>query len=163
MLAMSDRIAQGTKPRNELPSGQSPGQNIAGGLARRAAWVAVDLAPGELIDKITILEIKQARLADPIQVANVRVELQSLESALERNIETTPELTSLMRELRAINETLWSTESEIRQLDRSESHGEEFVGCARRIFSHNERRAATKRRINELLGSRFVEEKCYAD
>ena len=133
------------------------------GKARRAVWVTVDLSPGELIDKITILEIKQARLVDPAQLANVGRELRNLDAALEKHIEPSPELAHLTRELRQINQILWSTENEIRALDRSGSHGVEFVVCVRRIFAQNRHRAATKRLINELLGSRFVEEKCYRD
>ena len=152
---MSDRV---DRSNDAVP----PSAAVAGRGAR-GLLVTVDVSPGELIDKITILEIKRERFVDPAQLANVERELSSLEAALDKHIEPGPELSRLTRELREINETLWSTEEAIRALDRANDHGEAFVSCVQRIFANNRRRAATKRVINELLGARFSEEKSYGE
>ena len=124
--------------------------------------ITIDISPGELIDKITILRIKAERLSDPAQLANVRTELEGLEAGLREQLEPSDELDALTRALYATNETLWLAEDEIRVLSRAGDHGPRFVACVQGVFSSNDRRATLKRRIGRLLGSRFVEEKRYA-
>lgn len=120
------------------------------------------LAPiswGELIDKITILEIKSARIADPAKRANVQRELQALTQVRDTQGGATP--AALVAELRQVNEQLWEIEDLIRDCEGRGDFGPAFVDLARRVYKTNDRRAALKRRINEQLGSDLVEEKSY--
>ncbi len=123
--------------------------------------VAIETAPGELIDKITILEIKSERMGDAEKIRNVRTELDVLRSARDRTIRPSDELTSLAVELRDVNERLWDIEDEIRGCERVGDLGSKFVDLARSVYRNNDHRAAIKRRINVLLGSKIIEEKSY--
>ena len=123
----------------------------------------VEVSAGELVDKITILEIKAERIADPVKLANVHRELRSLTAARREALPGSQELDELTAELRRINERLWEIEDDIRDCERKRDFGERFVELARAVYRTNDRRAAAKRRINELLGSELVEEKDYAD
>lgn len=123
----------------------------------------VEVSPGELIDKITILEIKAERISDPDKLTNVHRELQSLTATRKEALDTSPELDEFTAELRRINEQLWEIEDDIRDCERKRDFGERFVELARAVYRTNDRRATAKRSINELLGSELVEEKDYAD
>ena len=127
----------------------------------KARAVAIDVAPGELIDKLTILEIKAERIHDPEKLAHVRHEQGLLAAALDRALVPSAELTGLRTELRAVNEELWQVEDAIRDCDRGGDFGPRFVALAQSVYRTNDRRAALKRRINVLLGSEVVEEKSY--
>jgi len=124
--------------------------------------IRVEIAPGELIDKITILEIKLARMDDAAKLANVRIERDTLAAARDANLPPSDRLDGLTAELRAVNERLWEIEDDIRQCERAGDFGPRFVELARSVYITNDRRAALKRAINEALGSRLVEEKSYA-
>jgi peptidoglycan hydrolase CwlO-like protein len=123
----------------------------------------VEVSAGELFDKITILEIKAERISDPDKLANIHRELSSLTATREKALDTSPELDEFTAELRRINEQLWKIEDDIRDCERKRDFGQRFIELARAVYRTNDRRAATKRRINELLGSELVEEKDYAD
>ncbi len=123
----------------------------------------VEVSAGELVDKITILEIKAERIADPVKLANVHRELRSLTATRREALPGSQELDELTAELRRINERLWEIEDDIRDCERKRDFGERFVELARAVYRTNDRRAAAKRKINELLGSELVEEKDYAD
>jgi hypothetical protein len=123
--------------------------------------ILVEVSAGELIDKITILEIKAARIADPQKLENVRRELEVLCRARDAAIGESPELESLIGELKTVNRALWQVEDEIRECERNRDFGPPFIELARRVYHSNDRRAALKRQINQLLGSRLVEEKAY--
>jgi len=129
----------------------------------QAQPILVEIAPGELIDKITILEIKAERIADSQKLQNVRVELKVLEEARDRAISSSPELDALTARLKGINEALWDIEDAIRDCERNRDFGPAFVELARSVYRKNDQRAAVKRKINELLGSKLVEEKSYAE
>ena len=124
--------------------------------------VSVDVSVGELIDKIAILEIKAARLDDPAQRNNVKSELESLVAARDAALPPSAELTELSRALKQVNERLWRIEDDIRDRERAQDFGPRFIELARSIYVCNDERAALKRRVNELVGSRIVEEKSYA-
>jgi hypothetical protein len=123
--------------------------------------VVIETAPGELIDKITILEIKAERILDEEKLRNVRKELETLVKARERTILPSDSLTALTAELRSVNEALWGIEDEVRACERDGDFGPKFVELARSVYKNNDLRAALKRKINELLGSVIVEEKSY--
>jgi len=125
--------------------------------------VRIDVAPGELIDKITILEIKAERIVEPEKLANVRAELSALLAAGRSALPDCEELAALHAELREINGTLWHIEEQLRACDRAADFGPAFVELARSVYRTNDRRSLLKRRINELLGSELIEEKSYAN
>jgi len=127
----------------------------------RQPTVAVEIAPGELFDKITILEIKAERIEDPVKRANVVAELRTLEAARDRAIAPAPDLAELIAQLRAVNERLWHIQEGLRDCMRRGDLGDAFVQVARAECERNDERAAIKRQINLLLGSRLVEEKSY--
>jgi hypothetical protein len=124
--------------------------------------IKVEIAPGELIDKITILEIKLERMTDAAKLANVRIEYDILMEVLKREVQDSPELAALTGELKAINGRLWTIEDDIRDLERASDFGPKFVALARSVYRTNDERAATKRKVNALLNSVIIEEKSYA-
>jgi hypothetical protein len=124
--------------------------------------IEIAVGPGELIDKITILEIKAVRIADPGKLANVRTELDLLAATRDRALSPSAELARLTVDLRRINEALWDIEDEIRGCERARDFGPRFVELARAVYRRNDDRAAVKRQINELFASTIVEEKSYA-
>jgi tetratricopeptide (TPR) repeat protein len=141
-------------------------EQMAGELAHGAGppggcAVPVEIAPGEVLDKITILELKAARLTDPEQLAHVRAELAALESARAARVPAVAGLAGLVRELAEVNAAIWAVEEELRAFERAGEFGPEFVAAARAVYRNNDRRAAVKRRINERVGARFVEQKSY--
>ncbi|WP_395454154.1 tetratricopeptide repeat protein (plasmid) [Azospirillum melinis] len=122
------------------------------------------LAPvswGELLDKITILDIKTERIADADKLANVRREREALLAVAVQADTARPEVAVLIDGLRAVNTTLWEVEDEIRDCERAKDFGPRFVELARQVYHTNDRRAALKRDLNRLLGSELVEEKSY--
>lgn len=129
--------------------------------SRRVRSVRIEVAPGEMLDKITILEIKADRINDPAKLRNVRIELAALSESRDRAIAENPELTNLMRELKQVNAALWDVEDELRACEKSYDFGPGFVERARSVYQLNDRRATIKRVINELLGSELIEEKSY--
>jgi hypothetical protein len=125
------------------------------------ALVSIPVALGELFDKITILQIKRERIADAAKLANVRRELallQEVAAAFADGPHQQP-LAPLVRDLHAINGTLWDLENEVRAFARAGTFEAPFIAAARAIYAGNDRRAAVKRDINRLLGSALVEEK----
>jgi hypothetical protein len=136
---------------------------LASGVVRQSAGCAIpiEIAPGELLDKITILELKMVRLSDPQRLAHVRTELVALEAARAAGVPAISGLAELVGELAGVNAAIWSVEEELRGYEQAGEFGPGFVAAARAVYRNNDRRAAVKRRINELIGSRFVEEKSY--
>ena len=125
--------------------------------------IAVPVSYGELIDKITILQIKSERIRDEAKLANVQHELQLLMTARDQAVAATPQLTDLTTQLKTINEQLWEIEDEIRVCERNQDFGNAFIELARAVYKTNDQRAAVKRQVNELLGSHIQEEKDYVD
>ena len=124
--------------------------------------IRIEIAPGELLDKQSILEIKAERIVDSAKRANVMTELEVLRAARRENVIETQELDALYRRLKAVNERLWDIEDAIRDEERSSSFSVRFIELARSVYRDNDERAAIKREINLSLGSRIVEEKSYA-
>ncbi len=123
--------------------------------------ILVEIAPGELLDKQSILEIKSERITDTAKLANVSIELDVLTRARAGTIPDLPELTALYARLKGVNEALWEIEDGIRDEEAAQRFGARFVELARSVYRTNDERAAIKREINVLLGSRIVEEKSY--
>lgn len=125
--------------------------------------VLVETSVGDLIDKITILQIKLERIQDPPKRENIAKELAKLEEVRRKAIGESAELSRLGGLLKGVNEELWDLEDRIRDLERVGDFEEDFVGVARKIYRTNDHRAALKKEINALSGSEIVEEKSYAD
>ena len=122
----------------------------------------VPISWGELLDKISILEIKRERIGDAAALANVLNELRLLERAAEP-VAGAAAIVALRARLKSVNERLWEIEDGIREKEREGDFGEDFVALARSVYQRNDERAAIKREINLLLGSDLIEEKSYAD
>jgi Family of unknown function (DUF6165) len=125
--------------------------------------IHIPVAVGELIDKITILEIKASRMTDDSKLRNVRRELEQLTHVWEHSGMQRSTIESEWLQLRAINEGLWNIEDRKRLKEAAASFDAEFIALARAVYFENDKRAAVKRRINELLGSDIVEEKQYTN
>jgi Family of unknown function (DUF6165) len=123
----------------------------------------VPISPGELIDKITILEIKSQRMRDEAKLANVRVELNLLMDTWRASPWVKADIDAEWVGLRTVNERLWVIEDQIRDKERDAQFDREFIELARAVYITNDERAAIKKRINTRLGSTLIEEKSYAD
>ncbi|MBI1683595.1 DUF6165 family protein [Caulobacter hibisci] len=123
--------------------------------------ILAPISAGELVDKITILRVKAARIGDAAKEANVRKELALLEGIATEKLTPSAELDRLTAELTEINAALWDIEDGKRACERRQDFGSEFVELARRVYKDNDKRAAVKRQINALTGSEIVEEKSY--
>jgi hypothetical protein len=124
------------------------------------------LAPvsfGELLDKVTILQIKSERMTDPTKVANVRKELQALERTWNEHPASGIDVSTLINELKQVNERLWVIEDDIRILEKAQRFDKDFIELARAVYFENDDRASIKKQINVALGSAYVEEKSYQD
>jgi hypothetical protein len=121
----------------------------------------IDVAPGEVIDRLTILELKLERIADPAKLEPVRTEYQHLSAALAAAA-AIPGGEALRSELKAVNAALWQVEDDLRDCERTKNFGPRFVVLARSVYHHNDQRSALKRRINEAAGSALTDVKSYA-
>jgi hypothetical protein len=123
--------------------------------------IMVPVSPGELVDKITILRIKVARIQDATKLANVKLELTLLEKTWKDSGCATPAVGADEHALQAVNERLWDIEDRIRDKEARQTFDRDFIELARSVYVCNDERAALKKRINQQLGSRLVEEKSY--
>ena len=123
--------------------------------------ILVPVSPGELLDKITILRIKAARMSDPARLANVRVELELLERTWQDSGAAAATTAADEAALQRVNEALWDIEDRIRDKEAAHEFDAAFIELARAVYVTNDERAAIKKRINAALGSRLVEEKSY--
>ncbi len=125
--------------------------------------IQVPVSPGEVLDKITILEIKSARMSDPAKLANVRAELALLQDTWAKAVREDDVVRGLHAQLREINEALWVIEDDIRDKERVKEFDQRFIELARSVYFTNDRRSAVKKQLNLHLGSRIIEEKSYQD
>jgi len=123
----------------------------------------VPISSGELLDKISILRIKDERIEDPEQLQNVRHELRLLQKAVEALPATEDQVEDWLEELVEVNGQLWEIEDDIRACEAAEDFGPRFIELARSVYRTNDVRARIKREINEATGSDLVEEKSYVD
>ena len=125
--------------------------------------IHIPMSPGELLDKITILEIKSERMDDEAKLANVRRELELLNATWSEAVTPDETIDRLHAELKSINEQLWEIEDDIRDKERVKEFDERFIELARAVYFTNDKRAAAKKALNVHLGSQIVEEKSYQD
>ncbi len=123
----------------------------------------VEVSVGELLDKITILEIKSERITDAAKVANVNKELGILRETWAASELSATDVSEPMLRLKAVNEELWEIEDGIRIKEAAGQFDEKFIALARSVYFRNDVRAEVKRELNLLLGSTLVEEKFYVD
>jgi len=128
--------------------------------------IQIPASPGEVLDKLTILDIKLERIGDPAKRANVAREHAELTTAWDAALAPHADLAARIAEhraaLRAVNERLWEVEDELREHERRGDFGAAFIELARAVYRTNDQRAALKRQVNDLLGSTLLEEKSYA-
>ena len=125
--------------------------------------IRVPVSPGEVLDKITILEIKSERMSDPQKVANVHAELRLLQETWTQTISEDDVIRDLHAQLKEINEALWEIEDDIRDKERAREFDERFIELARAVYFTNDKRSEVKKKLNLHLGSQIVEEKSYQD
>jgi hypothetical protein len=146
----------------ELPAvvaGQ--GNRLAPAPPARPVTVCAPLSPGELFDKISVLEIKRRRISDPAKLRNICRELDQLREKRGAAVATSGLLESLSAALGKVNERLWEIEDSIRACEARGDFGARFIELARSVYRNNDERTAIKRQINEALGSELTEEKEY--
>ncbi|MBM3382429.1 MAG: hypothetical protein FJY29_08320 [Betaproteobacteria bacterium] len=124
-----------------------------------ASEVLVPVSVGELLDKITILQIKSERIEDQNKQVNIRKELSALlETCRNNSIDVTH---VLVRELKSVNEELWVIEDDIREKERAKTFDQKFIELARAVYVTNDKRFQIKSQINKAMGSAYAEEKSY--
>ena len=122
--------------------------------------ILIPVAPGELVDKLTILQIKSERIKDEVKLENIKKELSLLlETCSKNSVDLNHEFVA---ELKKINEALWEIEDDIRDKERSKEFDEVFIKLARDVYITNDKRCRVKNKISNLIGSEFIEEKSYS-
>ena len=125
--------------------------------------LSIPVSVGEIMDKITILEIKAERILDAAKLANVTAELDTLRPLVTHDALNTASIKALVAELKDINEALWDIEDDIREREYAKDFGEAFIALARAVYVTNDKRAEVKKQINLATGSTLTEEKSYED
>ena len=123
--------------------------------------IKIQISPGELIDKFTILDIKLNRIKEKGKNQNIRKEHKILKRQIEKNLPKSKRLSALISKLKTINKTLWDIEDQIRVCERKQDFKKKFIKLARSVYQKNDLRSSYKREINTLLGSEIIEEKSY--
>ena len=127
------------------------------------AEILVPVSFGELLDKISILQIKSERIDDAAKLANIHAELSALDKTWLAHPAAVKDIARLRAALKAVNERLWDIEDNIRLQDKAQAFDADFVALARSVYLQNDERARIKKDINLALGSGYVEEKSYRD
>jgi len=156
-------VAASLRPASRRTPGPFLANSVNVPYFPRMAELLVPISPGELIDKITILEIKSQRMTDPAKLHNVRTELALLTDTWRASPHSVTDIVAEWTGLREVNGRLWDIEDQIRDKERDGAFDAGFIELARAVYVTNDERAAIKKRINAKLGSTLVEEKSYAD
>ena len=123
--------------------------------------IYAEISAGELVDKITILKIKKEKIANKEKLVEIKKELDSLTNTFNKSIKKNINLETLTKELKNINLKLWDVEDKIRESEKKQGFGKEFIELARNVYKFNDERAKIKLKINEALGSNIKEVKSY--
>ena len=123
--------------------------------------IIVEVSVGELLDKISILEIKQSKIKDPLKLEFINSEHSILKNQLEKNVQSSSKLQELFESLKEINAKLWVIEDDKRQCEKDKNFGEKFINLSREVHFLNDDRASIKFEINNLTGSKIKEIKEY--
>jgi hypothetical protein len=125
--------------------------------------IHVPVSPGEVLDKITILEIKSERISEPDKLVNVKRELELLQASWQKSVGEDETVRDIHAKLKSINEDLWEIEDDIRDKERAREFDQVFIDLARSVYVTNDLRADAKKELNVYLGSEMVEQKSYQD
>ena len=123
--------------------------------------IYAEISAGELVDKITILEIKKEKITNKEKLIEIKKELDSLTNTFNKSIKKNINLETLTKELENVNLKLWDIEDKIRESEKKQGFGKEFIELARNVYKFNDERAKIKLKINEALGSNIKEVKSY--
>jgi len=123
--------------------------------------IFAEISIGELIDKITILEIKKEKIDDNKKITEVEKELLSLNDTFKKTLPDLSQISSLMDELKSINLKLWDIENDKRLAEKNNDFGKKFIDLARSVYKTNDERSRIKLKINNVLGSNIKEVKSH--
>ena len=132
-------------------------------MTNKSKKILAEISAGELLDKISILEIKIDKIKDSSNIAEITKEYKILKEVKDSQIESTEKLEKLYIEIKKINLNLWNIEDQIRICEKKKDFGENFINLARSVYLNNDKRSKIKSEINKLLGSNIKEIKQYAD
>ncbi len=130
---------------------------------KKNSKIVAEISAGELLDKISILEIKLEKIKNEESKAEIDKEYKMLKLILEDNINLTEDIADLSNEIKTVNLTLWNIEDELRKCEKNKDFGKTFVELARAVYFNNDKRAKIKSKINSILGSNIKEVKHYVD
>ena len=160
-----DQLKNGSKWFKLVLNRMEPIENASGNPESRRVGefgpLLVPTAPGEVLDRLTILQIKAQRIADPAKLRIVQADLNTLTSICDKSIPRSQQLDQLTAELRQVNEKLWQIEDDIRAAEARKDFGPQFIALARSVYQTNDRRAELKRQISTLLGCVIQDQKLY--
>ena len=132
-------------------------------MINKAKKILSEISAGELLDKISILEIKLDKIKDKNSLEEINKEYKILKEVKNSNIKSTDKIDLLSKEIKKVNINLWEIEDKIRIYETKKDFGQEFVDLARRVYFNNDKRAKIKSEINEILGSNIKEIKQYSN
>jgi len=130
-------------------------------MANKSKKILTEISAGELLDKISILEIKLDKIKDKESLVEINKEYESLNKTKNSNLNPTEDLKNLINKLKEINMKLWTIEDEKRTCEKNKDFGKNFIELARQVYFNNDKRAKIKSKINEILGSNIKEVKQY--
>ena len=122
-----------------------------------------EISAGELLDKISILEIKLDKIKGKENLEEINKEYKILKDVQNSSIEVTEKLKTLFKEIKAVNLNLWNVEDELRICEKNKDFGQSFIKLARNVYLNNDKRSKIKSEINKILGSNIKEIKQYVD
>ncbi len=131
-------------------------------MVNKSKKILTEISAGELLDKISILEIKLVNIKDKESLIEINKEYESLKQTKNSSLEITKDLQNLIDQLKKINMTLWTIEDKKRMCEKNKDFGKTFIELARNVYINNDKRAKIKSEINKLLGSNIKEVKKYA-
>lgn len=132
-------------------------------MTNKSKKILSEISPGELLDKISILEIKIEKITNKKNLEEVQKEYKILKKTQDSSIDFTDKIKHLFNEIKKINIILWNIEDKIRIYEKNNDFGEKFISLARNVYINNDKRACIKSEINILLGSNTKEIKQYTD
>jgi len=132
-------------------------------MANKSKKILSEISAGELLDKISILEIKLEKIKDKNSLNEINKEYKILKNAQNSNIETTDKIEKLFKEIKEINTNLWDIEDRLRVCEKNKDFGKNFTELARRVYLNNDKRSKIKLEINKILGSNIREIKQYVN
>ena len=131
-------------------------------MTNRSKKILSEISSGELLDKISILEIKREKIKNKAYQQEINKEYKILKEVLNSNIKMTDKLKNLFKEIREVNQNLWDIEDKCRLCEKDKDFGKNFIELAREVYFNNDKRSKIKSEINKVLGSNIKEVKEYA-